>query len=516
MQQLRSVVEDAYRHVRELEGQGEVASYIPQLAHANPEHFGVAFCGVDGGECAFGEADHAFCIQSCCKPLNYMLARSLQADGGATTAEDAPTPNVHDHVGYEPSGRAFNAFALNREGLPHNPLINAGAIMVASLILPTEEPSVRLNRALAFYADLAARGAPADNEDEGARGDDGKGGGDDDGEGARDDDGEGARGDDGEGAARGEAAAAAEAAPAAGGGARIAFDSGVYLSERHHSDRNRSLAYYMRENRAYPDRHMSPSKLDEHLDLYFQCCSITMDCRHMARVGATMANAGVRPGGRAGGERVVDPSIVKDTLTIMHGCGMYDYSGQFAFRVGLPAKSGVSGCIFVVIPGVGALAAWSPPLDAQGNSYRGVELCRRLTELTHSRYHCMTRALESAACERADAPGTSVHALIEAAARGELDALKAAAARSPSPGEALEQTDYDGRSALHLACAEGRLEVVRWLVDEQQVSTRRRDRWGATPHDELSRFLERSPPPYAPASAEAALATRMLRALSLE
>jgi len=96
-----------------------------------------------------GDFDANFCLQSTCKPLNYCLARNLQAAG-----EGAP---VHEHVGYEPSGRAFNEFCLNKEGLPHNPLINAGAIMVASLIMPSNEPATRFDKVLDFYRKLSGR-----------------------------------------------------------------------------------------------------------------------------------------------------------------------------------------------------------------------------------------------------------------------------------------------------------------------------------------------------------------------
>jgi len=100
-----------------------------------------------------------------------------------------------------------------------------------------------------------------------------------------------------------------------------------------------------------------------------------MNSDSMAIVAATLANGGVCPLTK---ERVFSAATTRSVLSLMYSCGMYDYSGQFAFYVGLPAKSGVSGAIMLVIPGVCGFCIWSPRLDKFGNSVRGIEFCKRL------------------------------------------------------------------------------------------------------------------------------------------
>ena len=119
-----NLLNELYNETKQNEG-GKVADYIPQLAKVNPDLYGISFCSITGEQINIGDHSQDFCLQSCSKPLNYCLARMLNN-------------NVHEHVGYEPSGREFNSFVLNREGLPHNPMINAGAIMISSLIEPTK------------------------------------------------------------------------------------------------------------------------------------------------------------------------------------------------------------------------------------------------------------------------------------------------------------------------------------------------------------------------------------------
>ena len=117
---------------------------------------------------------------------------------------------------------------------------------------------------------------------------------------------------------------------------------------------------------------MIEDRIDETLELYFQQCSVMMNCRDLAVMAATLANGGVNP---MTGQCALEPRYVKDLLSIMLSCGMYDYAGEWAYRTGLPAKSGVSGGIVAVVPGVAGIGVFSPPLDEKGNSVRGIRVC---------------------------------------------------------------------------------------------------------------------------------------------
>jgi glutaminase len=99
--------------------------------------------------------------------------------------------------------------------------------------------------------------------------------------------------------------------------------------------------------------------------------------RDLAVMGATLANGGVNP---LTGERAIAREFVKDVLSVMYSCGMYDFAGEWAYRLGLPAKSGVGGGIVAVVPGQAGIATYSPPLDAKGNSVRGIKVCQELSQ----------------------------------------------------------------------------------------------------------------------------------------
>ena len=153
-------------------------------------------------------------------------------------------------------------------------------------------------------------------------------------------------------------------------GRSIEVDEAVYQSERHTGNRNRAIAQLLK----HFGRLEGP--LEESLDLYFRQCSVRVSAHDLALTGATLANAGVNP---QTGQVVLSDHHVSSLLSLMLSCGMYDYSGQWAYRVGLPAKSGVGGGICVVVPGKMGIGVFSPRLDERGNSARGLAVVEAIS-----------------------------------------------------------------------------------------------------------------------------------------
>jgi len=149
----------------------------------------------------------------------------------------------------------------------------------------------------------------------------------------------------------------------------LAVDREVYESERSTGHRNRAIGHLLR------NFDVLTADPDDSLDLYFRQCSIAVDCRDLAVMAATLANQGVNP---VTGEHALRAPIVPHVLSVMTTCGMYDSAGEWVFRVGMPAKSGVAGGVLAVLPGQLGIGVFSPRLDAQGNSVRGVRVCRDL------------------------------------------------------------------------------------------------------------------------------------------
>lgn len=152
-------------------------------------------------------------------------------------------------------------------------------------------------------------------------------------------------------------------------GREVYIDNTVFLSERVTGHRNRAIGHLML------NFGMVGEQIADSLELYFQQCSALVNARDLAVMGATLAAGGVNPLTR---QRAIAQPLVKYLLSIMHSCGMYDYAGEWAYRVGIPAKSGVGGGICGVVPGRFGIGIFSPPLDAKGNSVRGIQVCQEL------------------------------------------------------------------------------------------------------------------------------------------
>lgn len=167
----------------------------------------------------------------------------------------------------------------------------------------------------------------------------------------------------------------------AAAGRELSVDEDVYQSESRTGHRNRAIAHLLL------NFGMIGEKVEPALDLYFKQCSILVNSRDLAVMGATLSNLGKNP---VTDEDVFDIDRVKDMLSIMLTCGMYDYSGQWAYKVGVPAKSGVSGGVMAVVNRQLGVATYSPRLDARGNSCRGIDVSVDLAqELGLHAFDCM-------------------------------------------------------------------------------------------------------------------------------
>uniref|UniRef100_A0A8C1YVW6 glutaminase n=1 Tax=Cyprinus carpio TaxID=7962 RepID=A0A8C1YVW6_CYPCA len=332
-----SLINHLYYNAQAQKG-GKVANYIPQLAKFSPDLWGVSLCTVDGQRHAIGETDMPFCLQSCVKPLEYALA-----------VHESGTELVHKYVGKEPSGLKFNKLYLDEEDKPHNPMVNAGAIVISSLL-----------KMMDYLKRMAGR-------------------------------------------------------------EYVGFSNATFQSEKETGDRNYAIGYYLKEKRCFP----SGVDMMAALDFYFQ--------------------------------------------------------------VGLPAKSGVSGAVLLVVPNIMGVMCWSPALDRVGNSIRGIHFCQELVSLFNFHNYDNLRHFAKKLDPRRQTGherNKSVVDLMFAAYSGDVSALRRIALSAVN----MELTDYDTRSALHVASAEGHLDAVKFLTHTCKVNPYAKDRWGNTPLDDAMQF----------------------------
>ncbi len=285
----QGIIDEIREDVRAVLPAGRVADYIPMLASVPREKFGMAVQTIDGRLFHTGDAEEVFSIQSISKVYSLTLALTFVGDA------------LWKRVGREPSGSAFNSLVqLEREhGIPRNPFINAGAIVVADIVCANME-----NAKEALLDFVRER---ADN-------------------------------------------------PA------VHMDDGVAHCEWKTGYRNFALANFVK---SFSNLH---NDVEAVLDCYFHQCAIAMSCVDLAKGMLFLANYGKCPWTD---KQILSPSLAKRTNATMLTCGTYDAAGDFAYRVGMPGKSGVGGGIVALIPGRLAAAVWSPGLNEKGNSLAG-------------------------------------------------------------------------------------------------------------------------------------------------
>jgi len=293
-------------------GQGHVADYIPELAHADAYAFGIVAQKTDGTVVACGDANTRFSIQSVGKVMS--LAMALKLFG---------REEVFSHVLMEPSGDSFSSIIKldTKSDLPYNPMINAGAIQVVSLLANRVGFPDMLEFARRICMD-----------------------------------------------------------------ADIELNEAVYHSETQTGDRNRAIAYLLKS------KGVLMADPEQTLDLYFRLCSLNVTAKSLATMGLVLANDGLNP---ITHERIIALHHARAINSLMFTCGMYDRSGEFGVKVGIPAKSGVGGGITCSVKGRMGIGVYGPALDDKGNSVGGLAALEYLSHALHLHvfdYHPYIRA----------------------------------------------------------------------------------------------------------------------------
>ena len=297
----KKILEEIQKEVLLLIHEGKVANYIPALSCVDPNQFAMSLQLFDGTTHHIGNVNTRFSIQSISKVFTFTLAIHLY------------NKKLYKHVGHEPSGNSFNSLIqLEYEnGIPRNPFINAGAIVITDLLMNKYKDKT-------FLQIMEFIQAVSDNEN-------------------------------------------------------ITYDKEVVQSEKEYGYRNLALVSMMKSFKNINN------DIVEVLDNYFKHCSISMNTKELSRAMLFLANHGKDP---LTCKEFITSSQAKRINSLMLTCGHYDASGDFAFKVGLPGKSGVGGGIVAVIPDKMSICVFSPRLNEQGNSLVGTKALELFTTKT--------------------------------------------------------------------------------------------------------------------------------------
>lgn len=291
---INKILSEIEEEIKPFLQQGKVADYIPALAHVDPDQFAMSVTLFDGTTYSIGCSDTKFSIQSISKVFTFTKSLNIYSK------------DLYKRVGKEPSGNPFNSLVQleYEKGIPRNPFINAGAIVITDTLLSHyKTTNDTFEKILDFIKNVAH------NDD-------------------------------------------------------ITYDEEVYLSEYNHGYRNLALANLMKSFGNLEN------EVEDVVRSYFKHCSITMSTQELSRAMLFLANHGTDP---ISGEKFITDNQAKRVNAVMLTCGHYDASGEFAFHVGLPGKSGVGGGIVAVVPKLMSIAVFSPRLNNWGNSLAGTQ-----------------------------------------------------------------------------------------------------------------------------------------------
>lgn len=294
---LEEIVRATYEEVKNTDDKGRLASYIPELVNVDSESFGVFISTIDHTNFGIGNFNEKFSIQSIAKVLSLSLAYSILGE------------KIWTRLGVEPSGAAFNSLVQLEadKGIPRNPFINAGAIVISDILLSNlKNPKEEF---LSFIRSIS-------NNSE------------------------------------------------------LNYSRKIAASEKSVGFRNVALCNFIK---SFGNIENEPSDV---LDFYFDLCSLEMNCKELSELFLFLANNGCNI---FANNSILTKSQCKRINALMQTCGFYDESGEFAFKVGLPGKSGVGGGIVAIHPNHYAIAVWSPKLNEKGNSYKGMKFLEEFT-----------------------------------------------------------------------------------------------------------------------------------------
>lgn len=292
----QQVLDEIAINIKTLTVKGYVSKTIPELEKVNPDKFGIHLNTIDNQNFSIGDSNEKFSIQSISKALSVALACSFLGE------------NTWKRVWVEPSGNPFNSLVQleYEKGIPRNPFINAGALVIADILVThLKNPKADF---LAFVREIA--NSP-----------------------------------------------------------NLEYDLKVTQSEKETGYRNAALTNFLKSFGNIEN------DVNTVLDFYFHQCAISMSCKELSHAFYFFANGGKTKDGN----RILSESQVKRLNALMQTCGLYDESGEFTYRVGLPGKSGIGGGIVAVYPNNFVVAVWSPRLNAKGNSDFGISALELLT-----------------------------------------------------------------------------------------------------------------------------------------